>query len=121
MLASAAHVTGTMESDWTITNRASREMYDQGMKDMQEKNRKGPGNFLYGRISSRIAAEILKAAKGRSMVCWGCQRRVLTRRPGSRSAVKQRLLADRIEGYLLVALLADYRRCWMISKMCADQ
>lgn len=50
MLASACRVTGTKESDWTITKKTSKEIYDQGMKDTQDKNWNDPGNLLYGRI-----------------------------------------------------------------------
>lgn len=50
MLASACRVTETTENDWTIASKTSKEMYDQGMKDIAEKNWNGPGNFLYGRV-----------------------------------------------------------------------
>lgn len=50
MLASALRVTGTKESDWTITKEPAQERYTTGVKEMKEGDRIGFLKMLYTRV-----------------------------------------------------------------------
>ena len=50
MLESAFRVTGTKETDWTITSEPSHERYANGLEEMQEGDRVGFAKMLYTRI-----------------------------------------------------------------------
>jgi hypothetical protein len=50
MLASAVRVTGSRESEWTITREGTRERYVTGVKEMQEGKRIGFANMMYTRV-----------------------------------------------------------------------
>ncbi|KAF2165522.1 hypothetical protein M409DRAFT_67319 [Zasmidium cellare ATCC 36951] len=49
MLESALRVTSTKETDWTVTKEDSRQLYEQGIKEMKE-GKFGGANFLYSRV-----------------------------------------------------------------------
>lgn len=49
MLESALGVTGTKEMDWTVTKEDSRQVYEQGIKEMKE-GKFGGANFLYSLV-----------------------------------------------------------------------
>lgn len=50
MLESALRVTGTKESDWTISKEPATERWANGLKEMQEGSRIGFAKMLYTRV-----------------------------------------------------------------------
>ncbi|KAJ5353319.1 hypothetical protein N7452_002293 [Penicillium brevicompactum] len=50
MLESVFRVTGTTQSDWTISKQSAKERYEGGMKDMQNGDRIGFVKSLYTRV-----------------------------------------------------------------------
>jgi hypothetical protein len=50
MLESLLRVTGTEESDWTITKEPTEERYANGIKEMKEGSRAGFAKMMYTRV-----------------------------------------------------------------------
>ncbi|KAF7532244.1 hypothetical protein G7054_g8137 [Neopestalotiopsis clavispora] len=50
MLESAMRVTGTQESDWTITKESAQQRYDDGVKEIKEGIRVGFAKMMYTRV-----------------------------------------------------------------------
>lgn len=50
MLESALRVTGTKESDWTISKEPAAERWANGVKEMKEGDRMGFAKMLYTRV-----------------------------------------------------------------------
>ena len=50
MFASALRVTGTKESDWTVTKELSSQRYADGIKEMKEGKRIGFAKMMYTRV-----------------------------------------------------------------------
>ncbi|KAJ5925609.1 hypothetical protein N7454_008248 [Penicillium verhagenii] len=50
MLSSVLRVTGTQESDWTISKEPSKERWANGIKEMQHGSRSGFAKMLYTRV-----------------------------------------------------------------------
>ena len=50
MLASALRVTGSQESDWTISQQPARQVFSEAKAQIQEGKKQAFANFLYSRI-----------------------------------------------------------------------
>jgi len=73
MFASALHVTGTSEAEWTITKEPARERYATGLEEIKEGKMVGFAKMLYTRVFFDDGCGDTEHGKGTANVVLGLE------------------------------------------------